>query len=71
MTTFSVFARPASDGRTPEFVVMDRNVRVSDGFPTRAEAEAEAERREVTAAAHRVASQESRERINARKAVQS
>lgn len=50
MTTdrrFTVFARPADDGRTPEFVVNDGGVRVSQPFTTRADAQADADRREA------------------------
>ena len=51
---FTVFARPAADGRTPEFVVMDGNVAVSNGgfgvmFKTFSEAVADADRREQEA----------------------
>ena len=42
---FTVFARPSTDGVTPEFVVMDRNVRVSQPFTTQAAAQADAEQR--------------------------
>lgn len=50
MTTdrrFTVFACPASDGRTPEFNVMDGGVRVSQTFTTKAAAQADADRREA------------------------
>lgn len=48
---FTVFARPADDGHTPVFMVMDRNVACSNAgftmqFSSRDEAQAEADRRE-------------------------
>lgn len=48
---FTVFARPSADGHTPEFVVLDGNVAVSNGglgvmFKTFSEAREDAERRE-------------------------
>ena len=53
---FTVFARPAADGHTPEFVVMDGNVSVLNGgttamFKTWSEAFADCERREQEARA--------------------
>lgn len=47
---FTVFARPADDGSTPEFVVNDRGVRVSQPFSTKAAAQTDADRREAEAA---------------------
>lgn len=46
---FTVFACPAPDGYTPEFNVMDGGVRVSQPFATKAEAQADADRREAQA----------------------
>jgi len=48
---FTVFARPAADGRTPEFVVMQSNVVCSRAgftmtFSTHEEAQKEADQRE-------------------------